>query len=159
MGFYFPRLTDTPEYDLRLELARIPPISYRHGRYTGGWADRNNLLANALGPDGDSIDVALNYHYKMKHTLSFNGSFESRESDVYNTIFDPNSTQDGYDEVLVEEKMHESKLIGQIGYKTHLFENCIANVKIGYARVFSFNYVRDDNKHDVLFNIGLEYTF
>ena len=159
LGFYFPRLTNTPEYDLRLELMRTPPIAYRHASYTGGWTDRSNLLANALGPDGDSIDVTFNYHYQMKHTFTFNGGFESRESDIYTTIYDPQSPQDGYDEVLIEERIHESKLIGQIGYKTSLSENLVATMKLGYAKVFNFNYVRDDNKNNVLFNLGIEYTF
>lgn len=83
VGLYAPALGPGGRWEARVEWADIPAISYRHTRWTTGYAMNGRLLGDPLGPDARGAHAELTATLRAGHRLGLTLDREGRDADIW----------------------------------------------------------------------------
>lgn len=142
-GVYVPRLSNSGNLDLRIEYRHFPPVFYRNGTLTAGWTLDDRILGDPLGPQADGVYLSSNYDINVNNTLRFQFAYEHYSADrIGGTTENP---------VVTESKPKEDRYRTTIRYRRKQNNYITFIVTTGYERVKQFNFIRNNDRNNFLF--------
>lgn len=156
-GVYLPRLDNTGKLDLRFEVKKMSPIAYRHGLFSDGFTLNQLIIGDDLGPAAWGAHAQVNYDPSKNFGASFIFDWDSRSSNLYTTLLDPDGTLG--DIVVTASRPSEQRYRFVARPYISLRQNLKIFGMLGYERVLNAKYVDGVSRNNWLLGVVLRMNF
>lgn len=156
-GFYVPLLDRAGKMDLRLEYRHSSPFFYRHGAWVTGMALNRRIWGDELGPQADGAYATFSSDISRRTTLQTIFQYERRDSDLLTQAEDSRSRNRHL--TTLDARPEETRWAVLIGTEYELKKNWHLKGKVGFERIYGFNFSPGDDRNHGLVQAGVLYTF
>lgn len=139
VGWYTPRLTSNGDYGIRLEYHHIPPLAYRHSKWSSGYTLNQRLIGDPLGPTADGVYATLYWRPRPNILANVQVAYEDYDSSTY---FTQTNASGGGDKILKDvAKPHERRLrmLADLNYPGK--KRCGIRLSAGYEYINNWDFV------------------
>lgn len=152
VGLYLTRFLNSIDDSLRLDFTSTAPIAYRHGPFQSGWTINQNIIGDALGPDGLAISLQWQHDWSTTQKTILQTQWINRNSDRYSV------TPDGLRVSVSNPQPNETRLPLEVIYK-HDFLHFTLDTSLGYEYTHNYQFIQDNSQNTLFFGLKLRKDF
>lgn len=143
-GLYMPHFDYSGKWSIRAEYEGISDYVYRSTSFNSGWASDVLLIGNISGPGSNRVMGSLGYHFSAATKFEINIGYLGRS----NGGIDEHHTVNTF--------ALEAPFLKLARFDTQRF---LFRTAIGWDYVTNNDFVKDRNKADLMFEVGLKMNF